>query len=350
MSEFEIQQVIIPTTLESDSATDFIEAIDVGNRVEADGYGTAETTMSATEWLPLWLDQTHEPKLMFAIRLDGRIVARAVYETRPHADATMAWVSVQVLPEFRHRGVGTALADRVESVAAADGRTRLVVYTVSAEAPGERLDSPTGFGSVPAGNPEVRFLLARGYRLEQVVRASRLALPAAMSVPSEPTGYRLHQWTGSTPDNWLTDMALLFTRMSTDAPGAGLDEPEDVWTAERLEEYERLAENDGRLEIVSAVEHIETGHLIAMSDIAAPFDSSRAAHQRDTIVLSEHRGHRLGMLLKVANLDQLGRMAPGHPSIVTYNAEENRHMLDVNEAVGFEPIGYEGAWRHVRGT
>ena len=62
-------------------------------------------------------------------------------------------------------------------------------------------------------------------------------------------------------------------------------------------------------------------------------------------MLREHRGHRLGMLLKVANLRTSREAAPGHPSVLTWNAEENRAMLDVNEAVGFVPIGDEGAWR-----
>jgi hypothetical protein len=51
------------------------------------------------------------------------------------------------------------------------------------------------------------------------------------------------------------------------------------------------------------------------------------------------------MLLKVANLTHLERVAPGHPSVITFNAEENRHMLDVNEAVGFVQIASESAWR-----
>lgn len=76
-----------------------------------------------------------------------------------------------------------------------------------------------------------------------------------------------------------------------------------------------------------------------------PAERERTVDQDDTIVLVEHRGHRLGMLLKAANLAQLERLRPGHPSIVTYNAEENRHMLTVNEALGFEPFVYEGAWR-----
>jgi hypothetical protein len=52
------------------------------------------------------------------------------------------------------------------------------------------------------------------------------------------------------------------------------------------------------------------------------------------------------MLLKAANLLELDAVAPGHPSVVTWNAEENRHMLDVNERIGFVPMAaVDGAWR-----
>ncbi len=51
------------------------------------------------------------------------------------------------------------------------------------------------------------------------------------------------------------------------------------------------------------------------------------------------------MLLKVANLAHLEREFPGHPSVITFNAEENRPMHDVNERLGFEAIAVEGAWQ-----
>ena len=361
VTDFTLERVVIPAHLDQPDAadfiaTDFIATVEVRNAAEADGYGTDELSATAAELLPVWLDQEYEPKQLFAARVGGRIVARAIFETRPSAEGDMVWVDVQVHPQFRRRGIGTALADHLENLAAEDHRTKLVVYTVSKAADGERLDSPTGFGSVPAGNAEVRFLLGRGYRLEQVERGSRLALPVPRAmidrlfdkaVRAAGSDYRVHQWIGRTPERWLDDMALLFTRMSTDAPSAGLEEPEDVWTRQRLIDYEDRAEAGPKTSIVSVVEHLPTGRLAGMTELGVPAEPHRPVFQNDTIVLKGHRGHRLGMLLKAANIRNLQSTAPGHPSIITFNAEENRHMLDVNEAVGFLAVGYEGAWKKV---
>ena len=199
-----------------------------------------------------------------------------------------------------------------------------------------------------------RFLLARGWRLEQIARGSRFPLPfdpadvAARRAEAERHAgddYRIHTWAGPTPERWLADQAMLNTRMSTEAPSAGLEEPEDPWDADRVREYDALQDAGPRKTLTAAAEHVPTGTLAAFTQLAVPADLGRPVTQEDTLVLREHRGHRLGMLLKVANLQFLEEMAPGHPCVLTWNAEENRAMLDVNEAVGFVPIGYEGAWR-----
>jgi GNAT superfamily N-acetyltransferase len=225
------------------------------------------------------------------------------------------------------------------------------VYAVSPYGDGERLVSPTGHGSVPRSNPEVRFLLGKGYRLEQVVRGSRLALPvdvsARLAAALESTGseYAVHTWTDRTPEHWREQMAFLRQLMSTEEPDAGLDEPEDLWSVERLlANEERLAASPRSL-ATAAVEHVPTGTLAGFTTVSVPLEADRTISQEDTLVRREHRGHRLGMLLKLANLAEAQRLHPGHPAILTFNAEENRHMLEVNESVGFVPFGYEGAWR-----
>ncbi len=96
---------------------------------------------------------------------------------------------------------------------------------------------------------------------------------------------------------------------------------------------------------MAAVEHIPSGQLVAFNGLSVPEDRARPVDQGVTLVLKEHRGHRLGMAVKIANIEQLQAFSPSSPFIMTGNAEENRPMLDVNEAVGFVPAGYVGAWK-----
>jgi GNAT superfamily N-acetyltransferase len=345
MDRIVIDEVTIPASVDLPEAADFVAAVEVRNAVESHGYGVDDVVFTPAEVLPAYLNLEFEPKRMFVARVAGEVVARGVYETLADPASSHAWFTIQVHPEHRDRGVGSALHDLLEGLARADGITEAVVYAVSRPGPGERIDSPTGFGSVPRDNPEVQFLLHRGYRLEQIERGSRLALPALLPDAPETPGYGIRQWVGATPERWVDDLAVLHTRMSTDAPSAGLDEPEDVWTAERVRAQDEHAGDGGRTLLVTAVEHIASGRLAGYTELVTPAETTRVVEQRDTIVLREHRGHRLGMLLKVANLAQLQRVAPGYSSVLTFNAEENRHMLDVNEALGFTPIGYEGAWK-----
>jgi GNAT superfamily N-acetyltransferase len=342
---FEIDEIHPPLTLDGPGGAEFIEAAELKNTLEREGYGTDELSFTPAESLPGWHNAA-APARMFVIRADGRLAARMVYSRLRDDTTGTAWLGGGVLPEFRNVGMGSALYAHIENVIRADGGQRILVYAVSPEAPGERLLAPTGFGSVPAESPGVLFLLSHGFTLEQVERGSRLALPAAVS-PVTADGYRVHTWVGRTPEEWVEDIALLITRMSTDAPSAGLDEPLDEWDVQRVREWEAREASGNRRQLLAAVEHEATGHLVGFTVLSAPAERHRPISQEETLVLSEHRGHRLGMVLKVANLVHAQEVAPGHPAILTFNAEENRHMLSVNEAVGFVPIGYEGAWKKV---
>ncbi|TQL55796.1 GNAT family N-acetyltransferase [Subtercola boreus] len=357
MGGFSIEQATIPASLDvdADGAGDFRASVAVQNASETRAYGTTDVSYTAEELFPNWNDP-HQPKTLWHARVDGRIVARAVHESQLGTEREVGWLDIDVHPDFERHGIGRALADTVEAHSRALGQAKLLTYAVSPVPHGGRrmLAPPTGFGAVSATNREVRFLLARGWRLEQVERASRLALPAASGVlaqaavdarASAGADYDVVTWRGTTPEPWLADLAVLLTRMSTDAPTAGLEEPEDPWTPDRVAEHDLRVVGSSRETLTAAALHVRSGRLVAFNQLAVPEDPARPVSQQDTLVLREHRGHRLGMLVKVANLDQLQRVAPGHPSLLTWNAEENRHMLGINEALGFVPIGYEGAWR-----
>ena len=346
-----IRELEIPSSVGAEGWDDFAAAMGIHFGNEALSYGTDELAFTAAEALPLLQDQENQPTRLFAARDERRMVGMARYEIEPGDDPQTAWLMVDVLPGVRGNGIGTALSEKLQGIARTDGIRKAIVYAVSPYGPGDCLVAPTGFGSVPRDNPEVRFLLGKGYRLEQIARGSRLALPVDVRSRFEHGReaargqYTVHSWVDRTPDRWRAEMAALRQLMSTEEPGAGLDEPEDLWSIERLVATEDQLAHGPRTLVTTAVEHVPSGTVAGFTTLSVPKETERAISQEDTLVRREHRGHRLGMLLKLANLDAVQRLYPGHPAVITFNAEENRHMLEVNESVGFVPIGHEGAWR-----
>lgn len=353
-----VEELAIPASVDVPEAADFAEMVDVRNAIETHTMGTDLLNYSARELLPVYQVQDDEPMRLFVARAGGRIVGRAILSWQAEEDATASWLEVEVLPEYRRRGVGTALFDRLTELALASGRPTLQADAIHTRpSTGRRVEAPTGFGWLSADDPGVRFLLGRGYRLEQVARISALPLPAdpvrlaeqrAAAQAAAGDDYRVVAWTGPTPADRVADLVTLKTRMSTDAPAGGMEFTEEKWDADRVARWDAQLVGGGRERLTVAVEHVPTGRLAGYNELTLPADRARPVSQEDTLVLTEHRGRRLGMLLKVANLQRLAEVSPSSPMVTTFNAEENRHMLDVNEAVGFAPIGYEGSWRLTR--
>jgi len=345
MSRLTIEELAIPASVDDADAGDFVEMTRVRNEIEADTSGTFDLAYTPRELLPAWQD-TDEPKRLFVARIDGRIVGRAVHEVQSGEGVRSAWLEVEVAPVHRRHGIGGALYDTVAGIATGEGRTILHAFTLHrADLAGPRLDSPTGYGSVPREDAGARFLLSRGYRLAQVERSSRLTLPAAVTGFTPPPGYSLEFWAGPTPEHRLADLAVLNAAMSTDPPLGDTDWQPELWDEERVRRKDTLNETEGRLWLTTAVRHDASDRLVGFTNLAVPAEHHRPVFQNDTIVLKAHRGHRLGLVVKLANLARLQELSPGHPCIYTWNAEENRHMLEVNERIGFLAVGYPGTWR-----
>lgn len=354
---YTIDEIILPASMDDDRSGEYAEMIAVHNEIEIEVMGTDALTMSAREWLPIHLNQEYKPRRMFVVRVDGRIVGRGSFGWSAESDARSATVYGEILPRVRNRGLGTALFDHLEGLAHRAGYGIVQLYaTHTSAAAGDRLASPTGFGDLPANDPGVRFLLGRGYGLEQVSRVSALDLPvdpatlAALHQTAQASAgpdYRIVSWTGRTPRQWISDLARLHNRMSVDMPRGEMDVTEETWDEARVLASDERMEAGSRQLLTVAAEHVPTGELVGFSVLWLPADRSRPVSQEDTLVLSEHRGHRLGMLLKVANLRELARVSPESTMVFTGKAEENRPMLGVNEAVGFRAIGFEGAWKKI---
>ncbi|MDX5318557.1 MAG: N-acetyltransferase, partial [Actinomycetes bacterium] len=272
-------------------------------------------------------------------------------------------VGVVVRRVSRRRGVATALAGTVRDALRGSGRTTIGCWfpnpLIEPDHPGA-LAPKTGVGLVDRTQPGAAWLLGLGFELEQGERYSTLVIPedraswltgisrlrldaAAVAGPD----YDIVQWRGITPEPWRERMAMLHTRMSVDAPSAGFDFREEKWDVERVVHRGEVMLEADQSNVFTAIRHRPTGELVAYTEMQWPNSKPYAVYQEDTLVHGEHRGRRLGMLAKSANLEYLIAANPAAARLHTWNAAENRYMLAINEALGFRPAAIEGAWQKV---
>jgi GNAT superfamily N-acetyltransferase len=269
----------------------------------------------------------------------------------------LADIELGVHPDCVDAGADEALLAAAEAFAAEHRRTSLVTWSeqVGEPAPGPGvLEPPTGSGRVDGTAHAATLLSAHGYVLEQAERYSLLRLPLddglleahqARAAARAGSDYSLVSWTDRAPDEWVDQVAVLRTRMSTDAPTADLDFEEARWDAERVRTWERQVADSQHGYLLSAAVHTPTRTLAGFTVLRYPVEYPEAVFQEDTLVLREHRGRRLGMLVKTENLRLLREVRPGAARVHTWNAEENSYMLDINVALGFHPTGVAGMWQ-----
>jgi GNAT superfamily N-acetyltransferase len=234
----------------------------------------------------------------------------------------------------RRRGVGTALLARIADEARAAGRS-VVTGEALAESPGARFALARG---AVAGIGDIR----RALDVADCPPGRRAALRA----DAEPraAGYRLVSWPGAAPAEYLDGSAAMSQAME-DAPRNPGTEAER-WDTDRVRMTERAWLDRGISAFSVAAIHDASGEMAALSQVA--FDEAGApgwADQLITAVTRPHRGHRLGLLVKLAMLDLLAAQAPSVRRIVTTNAEPNRHMIAVNEQLGFRVTGRFLTWQ-----
>jgi GNAT superfamily N-acetyltransferase len=249
----------------------------------------------------------------------------------------VALAELVVAPAHRRRRVGRRLLRHLTDTARAAGRARLIIEAR------EPLDEP---------GPAPPFLTAAGGRKALADQRRRLSLPPAdparlaaleAEARAAAAGYDLVRWTGDTPPEWLDDLAALKARMSTDAPLDDLNYGPERYDADRLRALDAARRARGVRHTVTAA-RAPDGRLVAYTDIFRSATIAWYANQGDTIVEPAHRGRRLGMLVKLANLELVRRDSPELQVIDTYNADSNPWMASINEAMGYRPYDRLGQW------
>jgi GNAT superfamily N-acetyltransferase len=266
----------------------------------------------------------------FCVYDGDRMVAGGLVDLSLMDNLDKAFVFPAVEPELRGRGFGGMLLEALVEHAGDNGRSQV-----------------TGMTAVPFeerySSGILRFADKHGFRLAntEIMRILRLPVPDGLleEVRRESAarhgGYEIETYVDDLPEQYLPSYCHLRNQLALDAPTGDLDFEEEASTPETIRQRLERNKRSGRTTYLSLA--VLDGEAVAHSDIAVP-PSGTESHQLGTLVRRDHRGHRLGAAVKVANLEALQRDRPDITEVHTQNAETNEWMVRINERLGFEPV------------
>ncbi len=300
--------------------------------------GRAATAGRPGKPWPLWeqsrislLADNPERGITLLGAIDGREMVGAGLLTRPleenpHAANAYAYVS----PTRTREGIGTALVAELEVIAAGDGRR-----TVQSEVylpPGVSGDAATfaaGLGYVVANRESLKELVLFDYAARRDDLVDDLGAAAS--------GYRIVIFDTLCPEEHLESFGRLLGMMLSEIPLGDLDLRASAWSPERLRAAQHRHVDTGR-HIHTALAIAPDGPVAGVSDVRVDDTDHEHGEVGITIVAPAHRGHRLGMALKLATHDLALATYPSLVSLDTSNADTNTHMNAVNETLGYRTI------------
>jgi GNAT superfamily N-acetyltransferase/RimJ/RimL family protein N-acetyltransferase len=279
-----------------------------------------------TGWLTVGWDGN--PREAWLATDQGSAVGWYRLELPVRENADQAYLNLVVHPAGRRRGLGRTLLQHAAGRVAANGR---IVLNGAARdgSPGEAFARVAG---AKPGLVEVQRVLDIG-KLEQGKLAG-LRGPAERAA----AGYSLVSWVGPVPEEYIEQTAAVYNGMA-DAP-RDAEISHEAWDAQRVRErVNGLRPQYGMRDYAVAARHDDTGELAGLTEVSVDPADPGWGFQVFTVVRREHRGHRLGLLLKIAMMELLATTEPQLERIVTWNGQSNEHMIAVNEAMGYAVYG-----------
>ncbi|GAA1664259.1 GNAT family N-acetyltransferase [Glycomyces endophyticus] len=255
-------------------------------------------------------------------------------DDNPH----LAMAELMVHPDHRHRGHGRALLAHYTEYAAARGRTDLTAGTLTTWGDGPR-------------RPEagVDFLERNDFTLA-LVNVRRRARTDALApdderrlwdeaVAASAADYEVRTWTGPAPDDLIESICRLDAQSRDEIPLGDIQMDAEQVDVARARAKEAATAAVHQVPVKAAAVHRATGEVAAITDVHA-YEDPAATHASQGITIADpaHRGHRLGMLVKLANLRRLRERFPRVEEIWTENADVNDHMIAINTELGYEAV------------
>jgi len=236
-------------------------------------------------------------------------------------------ISVGAIVHPDHRGQGHREAMFTELLRRARERGRFTVWSGCANDDQESAALLKKFGFRYASHDARRYQFPGQLDQDQLDRLYAEARDKA-------SHYELVRTMVPTDDELLAELVAV-TEAINDAPMGDLDFEHEKFDLQRLKDFEHAAQAKGERMYRVFARHKSTGeiggHTVMMTHPLQP----TYAWQYDTAVHRDHRGHRLGMLVKLEMMRWLAEAEPQIERIETWNNADNSYMINANEAIGY---------------
>jgi GNAT superfamily N-acetyltransferase len=235
------------------------------------------------------------------------------------------WLRLVVHPEHRRRGHGSAVMTEALQMAEQAGRSILWVEAVEEDAGARKFVERFGFNYA---SHDAR----RRQRLSEVDQDAVQRLWAEAQTAA--VDYRLERLLPPVPEQTLQEM-IEVTAAINDAPMGQLTFEDEVFDLQRMRDVEAAREGRGNQSYRVIARHRQTGEVGGHTNVVISPHQREIGFQADTAVARSHRGHRLGLLVKIDMMHWLSHAEPQLEVIDTWNNADNRFMIQVNEGLGY---------------
>ena len=237
----------------------------------------------------------------------------------------LVWADITVHPAHRRRGHGSAMLQEVLRQAREAGRNTIWLGAPEDDAGARTFAEKFGF---TYASHEAR----RRQRLAEVdwAEVERLHQQASQAAAD----YALERLLAPVPDEVLAELVAV-TAAINDAPMGELSFEDEKFDLQRLKDLEAARVGCGDTMYRVIARHGSTGEVGGHTVVVTHPLRPTWGWQGDTAVSRDHRGHRLGLLLKIDMMHWLAEVEPQLETVETWNHADNRYMIDVNEAIGY---------------
>ena len=145
--------------------------------------------------------------------------------------------------------------------------------------------------------------------------------------------YRILTTWAPIPDELVEGYCRLNTAFLGEAPAGEAALELERWDTKRVRDREERVARAGRRDVHTFALDA-SGEVVALTELFINETVPHRSFQSGTLVMPDHRGHRLGLAIKLANLRELVERYPQVEWIVTGNASINAAMNVINDLLG----------------